>query len=67
MFLLKFVFLIHQICCKLHKHYQYQVQFHVQRFFSKQVATVQSNFIIYFQESFEIPPFCKYIHVHHIN
>ena len=50
--------------CKLHKHYQYHVQFHVQHFFGKQATTVQSNCIIFFPEYLEIPSFCKYITVH---
>ena len=49
---------------ELHKHYQYHVQFYVQHFFRKQVATVQSNCIIFFRECFEAPCFCEYIHVH---
>ena len=50
--------------CKLHKHYKYHVQFHVQQFFSKQATTAQSNCLIFFPQYFEIPSFCKYIIVH---
>ena len=45
----------------LHKYYRQHAQFHVQHFFSKHVTTVQSNCIIFFQESLEIPALCKYV------
>ena len=40
------------------------VQFHVQHSFRKWVTTVQSDCIIFFQECFEIPAFCKNTCVH---
>ena len=37
------------------------VQVHSQHFFSKYVASVQNNCIIFCQKCFEIPAFCKYL------
>ena len=49
--------------CNLHKHYQHHVQFHVSIFFSKQVTTVQYNYIIFLQECFEISVFSEYMFI----
>ena len=48
---------------KLDKHYHYHLQFHVQHSYGKQVTTVQSNCIIFFQDCFEIPSFCNYVFI----
>ena len=40
------------------------VQVHSQHFFSKYIASVQSNCIVFCQKCFEIPAFCKYLKVH---
>ena len=49
---------------KLHKYYQHPLQFHVQLISSKYVATVQTNWIAFFQQCFEICVFFKYKSVH---
>ena len=50
--------------CKLHKHFQHHVQFHVQHGFSKYLTVVQSNCIIFFREVCAISALCKHESVH---